>query len=297
MAPAPPLAPAENPGQAGAAEALQTNPPFRPPSQASLVLAARYAQTEATLVGRGLLRTDAGQGLPLPDDAQTLRDFRQIAFGSDGPGARATAPQQLTKWRVPVRLGVTFGAGIPPDRRRADRAEVARYAGRLARVTGHDIALAPDGAVVNFHVLYMTEDDRAQMLRLFETLAPGLDRPTRQMLRRLPRSVHCLVVTFAAPDDPAAHARAVALIRGEHPPLSRRACLHEELAQGLGLPADSETARPSIFNDDDEFALLTRHDERLLRILYDPRLVPGMTAAQALPQVEDILAEASAGPV
>ena len=63
----------------------------------------------------------------------------------------------------------------------------------------------------------------------------------------------------------------------------RQACIHEEVAQGLGLPNDSLQARPSIFNDDDEFALLTNHDELLLRMLYDPRLTPGMTEAQATP--------------
>jgi hypothetical protein len=68
-------------------------------------------------------------------------------------------------------------------------------------------------------------------------------------------------------------------------------CLHEEMAQALGLPNDSPTARPSIFNDDEEFALLTRHDELLLRILYDRRLQPGMTKKQAVPIVRQIAAE------
>ncbi|WP_372802367.1 DUF2927 domain-containing protein, partial [Paracoccus seriniphilus] len=44
-------------------------------------------------------------------------------------------------------------------------------------------------------------------------------------------------------------------------------------------------------NDDEEFALLTRHDELLLQILYDPRLRPGMTAAEATPIVRSIATE------
>ncbi|MEM7320471.1 MAG: DUF2927 domain-containing protein, partial [Pseudomonadota bacterium] len=39
----------------------------------------------------------------------------------------------------------------------------------------------------------------------------------------------------------------------------------------------------SIFNDDDEFALLTSHDEKLLAMLYDPRLKQGMSADDARP--------------
>jgi hypothetical protein len=64
--------------------------------------------------------------------------------------------------------------------------------------------------------------------------------------------------------------------------------LHEELTQGLGLPNDSPRARPSIFNDDEEFALLTDHDELLLRMLYSPELRPGMTPEQARPVVESL---------
>jgi hypothetical protein len=73
------------------------------------------------------------------------------------------------------------------------------------------------------------------------------------------------------------------LIRGEHPDLMRLACIHEELAQGLGLANDSPRARPSIFNDDEEFGLLTSHDELLLKMLYDGRLETGMAAAEAAP--------------
>ena len=81
------------------------------------------------------------------------------------------------------------------------------------------------------------------------------------------------------------------MIRAELPDRLRLSCIHEELAQGMGLANDSPDARPSIFNDDEEFAYLTAHDERLLKMLYDPRLRPGMTEAEALPIVTRIAAE------
>ena len=86
------------------------------------------------------------------------------------------------------------------------------------------------------------------------------------------------------------------MIRAEQSGLMRKSCIHEEVAQGLGLANDSPYARPSIFNDDDEFALLTTHDEMLLRILYDPRLTPGMSAEAALPIVEDLASRLAGGP-
>jgi hypothetical protein len=85
-----------------------------------------------------------------------------------------------------------------------------------------------------------------------------------------------------------AYTRAFAVIRAEHPDLLRLSCLHEEIAQGLGLPNDSPRARPSIFNDDEEFALLTDHDELLLRMLYSRELRAGMTLSEARPIAESL---------
>ena len=56
----------------------------------------------------------------------------------------------------------------------------------------------------------------------------------------------------------------------------------------MGLPNDSRTARPSVFNDDSEFALLTRHDELLLGMLYDPALSPGMDEHDARPVIRQL---------
>ena len=56
----------------------------------------------------------------------------------------------------------------------------------------------------------------------------------------------------------------------------------------MGLPNDSPKARPSIFNDDEEFALLTTQDEMMLQMLYNPALRPGMTEAEARPIVETL---------
>ena len=78
-----------------------------------------------------------------------------------------------------------------------------------------------------------------------------------------------------------------AVIRAELPPLLRLSCIHEEMAQGLGLANDS-TARPSIFNDDDEFARLTGMDEKMLLMLYDIRLKPGMDEETAMPIVNEL---------
>ncbi|MDA0963344.1 MAG: DUF2927 domain-containing protein, partial [Proteobacteria bacterium] len=115
---------------------------------------------------------------------------------------------------------------------------------------------------------------------------------TRTVLTTLPSSIYCVVVAFADGPDPQVYTRALALIRSEHPDLMRLSCIHEEIAQGLGLANDSPGVRPSIFNDDDEFALLTSHDEKLLAMLYDPRLHPGMTLDEARPLLRTLARDA-----
>jgi hypothetical protein len=121
-------------------------------------------------------------------------------------------------------------------------------------------------------------------------MIPGIAESSVRTFVNLSQPELCLVIAYAEGQS-SAYSQAVALIRAEHPDLLRSACIHEELAQGLGLANDSPQARPSIFNDDEEFGLLTPHDELLLRILYDPRLSTGMTAAQAEPIVRRIATE------
>lgn len=291
-----PLAPPEEPAQSIAPQA-QPTPVSRPPAEPSAesrALAQYYARVESDLVSRGLLRTDGGG----PDTPYTERDlarnFERIAFYDEyvpGQGFTPARNQRspLRKWVEPVRVSVEFGALVPEAQRISDTTQVSRYVARLARLTGHPITMS--GSNPNFHVLFMSEDDRAQLMQRIRQIEPRMDQNTYRMIRDMPRTVHCLVAAFSDREGSHVYTRAIAVIRAEHPPLSRLACIHEEIAQGLGLPNDSFQARPSIFNDDQEFALLTSHDEELLRLLYNPALTPGMTAEEARPIIRRLLAE------
>lgn len=143
----------------------------------------------------------------------------------------------------------------------------------------------------NFHVFVAGEDDTAYVQARLKQLIPNIGQQQLDLFEDLPRSFYCFVFASAQAGAPYSYTRAVALVRAEHPDLVRLSCIHEEIAQGLGLPNDSLSARPSIFNDDDEFALLTSHDEKLLTLLYDPRLKPGMSAEDARPIVRIIARE------
>lgn len=256
-------------------------------------IARYFARIEAQRRAEGLLRTDVeAPDLPFTP-ADLVENFVRIALYDEyqmvggRPVARAT-PSTLRRWQEPVRMRLEFGASVPPDIRDRDRREVAGLAARLGRLTGHPVSLGRGGG--NFHVLVLSEAERRAIGPRLRELVPGIDDATVRIVTEMPLETFCLALAFSRGGDDV-YTDAVTVIRAEHPDLTRRACYHEELAQAMGLPNDSLRARPSIFNDKAEFALLTPHDELLLRILYDPRLRPGMREAEARPIVTRIVAE------
>ncbi len=263
-----------------------------------MALRSYYARVQEDLLAQGLLRVDGG-GVDTPfTDRMLARNFERIALAEEytrGAGLQPSsgALGEIKKWLVPVRVDVTFGDSLSAEDQAQDRQTLGAYTRRLSRVSGHPISLVSSQA--NFHVLVMGEDDKAQLRATLDRIVPGMEASSRAIFLNLPRSIHCLVVAFADTNSGSAYRQAVALVRTEHPDLTRRACYHEELAQGLGLANDDQNARPSIFNDDEEFALLTTHDELLLKILYDPSLTPGMTADQARPIVRTLALEVTGG--
>ena len=232
------------------------------------------------------MRTDGG-GIDTPfTDVMLARNFERIALAEEYQRGAGLVPDDGTagrvkKWNRPVRVAVEFGARVPAAQQARDLDNTAAYVGRLARITRHPISMNARNA--NFHVLFMSEDDRDQLRSRILQLVPNINRTSLQVFENIPREIHCLVIAFSDDAGSYAYGQAIAVIRSEHPDLLRLSCIHEELAQGLGLANDSPNARPSIFNDDDEFALLTTHDEMLLSMLYDPRITAGMSPEDAIP--------------
>ena len=260
----------------------------KPPSEASLSAAQYYGRVEQGHVTRGLLRGDGG-GVDTPFDADDLaREFLIIAlqreFSDAGSGlVRRAEASGLHRWLGSVRIEPVFGASVGADQMAKDTADIRKIASRLSSVTRHPVSSVRQGG--NFQVLIVSEDERRAIGPELRRLLPEIrDREVRAV-ERLDRGNYCVVLT-SAPGNDGVLTRAVAVIRSELPPMLRLSCIHEELAQGMGLPNDSDSARPSIFNDDDEFGRLTVMDEMMLGMLYSPRLTPGMDAETAKPIVK-----------
>lgn len=261
-------------------------------SPASSNMRDYLAGTERALIARGLLRTDDGSDIALTPE-RLAEDFIQVALYDEylrqgGKLVAQPTPAPLRRWQQPVRLQLEFGDSVAPAQRARDRTEIGAFAARLQRASGHPVALT--GASGNFLVLVLNEDERRAIGPRLSSLLPGIPEGDIAALRDLAPQNYCTVFAYSNGNSPS-YAKAVALIREELPPRLRRSCVHEELAQGMGLANDGPRVRPSVFNDDEEFAYLTRHDELLLKILYDPRLRPGMTEAEARPIVLQIARE------
>ncbi len=268
-------------------------PVVTPPSQASKDLTTYYTRLQNDLLTQGLLRGDGG-GPDTPfTDTQLARNFVRIALfneyrdDSDFQRPQATV-SKLRRWTGPIRMSVEFGNTVPLAQRDVDLASVSAYAARLSRATGVPISITDQNP--NFRVLFLGEDDRRLYGPRLRQLIPRISDATVRTFVNLPRDQLCVVIGTFAPGQ-SNYTKAVAMIRAEHPNLMRSACIHEELAQGMGLANDSPGARPSIFNDDEEFALLTTHDELLLRMLYDTRLQTGMEPSVAAPIARQIARE------
>ncbi len=268
------------------------------PSKRSMELAEYYAAVQRNLLTQGLLRKDGG-GIDTPfSKRQLVQNFIRIGvsneFTLDGDRfSERPSAGQVQRWSKPVAISMEFGPAVDAAKARTDRATVARYANRLARVTGHRISTTRGAG--NFHVAVLTVDELDAFGPRLQQLVPGLSTALADQITNMPRPIYCAVYAFSDADAPDSFHTAVAIIRAEHPDLLRQSCYHEEIAQGLGLSNDSPAARPSIFNDDDEFALLTRHDEILLQILYDKRLPLGAGPAAARPVVEVLASELLGG--
>ncbi len=250
----------------------------------------------------------------VPEDAPISRDtltqnFRKIAFeveenpiGIAGGALQSNDDPHLRKWLKPARYEI-FALGEDESR---ISPMVKSYLLRLATITGHPIPRRStdpqDAEAARLFVIYGPDEVFAWFVDTY--LEPSGADNTSHFLSDLATLINRW--RFAASPCAGQVTRrsgnregtykgeilmGVVLIKREIPENLLETCVEEELAQTMGLLNDDKNVRPSIFNDDQEFALLTRHDELLLRILYDRRLTPGMAPETAMPIVDQIISE------
>lgn len=250
-----------------------------------------WVKYEAALTSMGKLRTERDPADVPFSNADLVRDFRDIMLHRengvklDGEFVTDHAPRRLKKLPhvVPIRIfGTEIGA--------ADRAELDDYFDRLEDVTGVSLVESDDDPIIR---LMFLDDSERQALAKWAATNPRWHFIARNVANDLGNAV-CATYYSRDHSMPGRYDYII-VIPAEVGGIVRQSCIEEEIGQAFGPGADSDTAQPSIFNDDQDFALLTTHDEYLLRILYDPRIKAGMTADEAMPLVREIVEELRPG--
>ena len=256
-----------------------------------------YAAAEASLRDLGKMRTEvAPADAPFTYDDLT-HNFMKIAlhneYGvSNGKFIARQSQTHLRRWEGPVRVGLISGPSTPVADARENATEVDIFTRRIAGVTGLDMSRTnPEAA--NMLILFLNEQEQIDFADTLPTRYPGISPAVVDAFRNSPRNIFCAAFAFTKAGRKGVYENALILIKSEHSNFMRKSCIHEEMAQAMGLTNDSPDARPSIFNDDEEFAFLTRHDEILLRMLYDPRLKAGMESHTVRPLLPAIARDAA----
>ncbi|MFK7943297.1 MAG: DUF2927 domain-containing protein [Paracoccaceae bacterium] len=241
---------------------------------------------QSDLLRYGYLRLDRAPRDIRYTNQDIAAAFQRIMFfdeyvledGSYKPGLTA---RELEKRTEPVTYALA-GASVTD----ADKRHLEEIATRLQRVTGLQIKKVDQDASI--HLFIAGSQERKVFAEILARRRA--DSPLIRELRNDLGGNVCIAVPFR-PKDGAGDAHYLIFIPAEVKGRLRRACIEEEFAQAFGPAADFDGARPSIFNDDQEFALFTEHDAWMFRVLYDARMQPGMVEAQAMPIVRRILAE------
>lgn len=255
-----------------------------------------YTTAEELLLAHGKMRTETNPSDARFSYADLVRDFGQIALHNEyqvsgGRFIPNKTPTHLRRWQGPVRVATLFGQSNTSREVRRETREVSEFTRRIAELTDLDMATS-DATNTNFLVVFL---NRAEQVAFAETLPeryPGISNAVIDAFRNSPRNIFCAAFAFTKDGEKGVYDNALILIKSEHSGFMRKSCIHEEMAQAMGLTNDSPDARPSIFNDDEEFAFLTKHDEILLRMLYDPRLKAGMEDYEVTPLLPSIVRDA-----
>ena len=215
---------------------------------------------------------------PAPDG---LADrFELVAFYDEASGEELP----LRRWRESIRIQIGQANAAPY------RDAALQVIADLDRLTPMSITERRGGETANVLVLIGTGDEIDAFWRQFPRYDLGRDPEFRP---------DCLVDSFSGQGlAPYEIGAAFVLIDTDLSAPDRiKRCLAQELTQALGLTNDIDDPDGTVFSSVTRRQTLSRSDELMVRILYDPRLHTGMSRAEAMPIVRRIAAELEAAPL
>ena len=213
------------------------------------------------------------------EDNQVLELFAATAFGSaTGDNGR------LFKWDRPIRVRLV---GRAPARYRGWAEAHMRD---LARLTGHEIEMVTD----------ISADVLIYFVPQFQDV---IDGKLNAILRRYvadPAQITGILKGYALSKaicggqlnaEGSALKEAIVFVPINQPPPVGHNCLVTQATRVMGLPFPAPAGAASVFGADSPHSHLTAIDRRLIGLLYDPRLKPGMKRDAALAVARTIVSE------
>jgi len=142
-----------------------------------------------------------------------------------------------------------------------------------------DFALTDDRNASNLIVTIVRERDLGQTL---------VARFGRKKAKKIKRSLDPVCLSGIRKDETYRIRRAEVFLPSDSSDFTFYDCAYEELLQALGPINDSASILWTMFNDKTQMGFFDRYDQYLLNILYDPRILPGMTKEEVrrlLPEI------------
>ena len=199
--------------------------------------------------------------------------FFKIAFHAEFQiGAPA---ERVRKFDEPVRVFVV-NKGVP-DRSPAIAAVVADI---RARVNHLDIAMTNDPQAANFVVRLIANRDLTGTIRSLY----GSNRA-----KRIQQSLNPQCLSGIGKDGRYRIRRAEVILPVDAGEFTFYDCAYEELLQALGAINDDDSVPWTMFNDDVQMGFFDVYDQYLLNILYDRRILPGMTKREVRALLPEVL--------
>ncbi|WP_181699418.1 DUF2927 domain-containing protein [Chthonobacter albigriseus] len=218
-------------------------------------------------LGLSSVAAQAGSALSRFADEDLARGFLSTVFGSELSSAGGHI---VKKFDGPIRFEVVNRSVLDNSH------DVTRFIRKLPRMVGGiDARLAAPGEQANFKVVVVDPGSYVQQVRA-EGVFGGFQ----------PVQGRCGVkVSFTRG---AIRQATAVVVAGD----AFQRCVVEEILQGLGPINDDPRLAHSVFNDRSRHRKLMPFDRAIVAMLYDPRVEHGMTKAEAMALMPDLIARA-----
>ena len=208
-----------------------------------------------------------GQATDVPDPDDLAQRFERVALRDD-----AGRPVSLVRWDWPLNVRIVGGLAYRPA--------IAAHLATIRDLTSLPVQMVP-------------EDDArgANLTVLFGPPEALIDAAERALwLTRGTQGVQHFTCFVIARGNLQGYS-AVVYIRDDLAEAATHNCIAQEITQALGPRGDMDDRRDTVFASRGGAQALTGADRQIVRMLYDPRLRPGMSPETAMPIVQDIAAE------